>query len=179
MSSTRKTMHKYKSMLLMTSAHKHKYHSQSRLLSNRVYKHITMFNPRNRRRNLERDHLTQWMTTRSMCTGMISKSWLIVYVCSTLRTEKVTTLTTIRCNRSSKNFAKRSYYKLNRVSNEYETNRSSDIEKEYIIFLYLCITVESWKRNLMKREKKLAPRDVSSSRNCMFLREKIFRQGAS
>ncbi|KYN17533.1 hypothetical protein ALC57_10182 [Trachymyrmex cornetzi] len=36
---TEDDMHKYKSMLLMTSAHKHKHHSQGRLLSNRGYKY--------------------------------------------------------------------------------------------------------------------------------------------
>ena len=36
---TEDDMHKYKSMLLMTNAHKHKYHSQGRLLSNRGYKY--------------------------------------------------------------------------------------------------------------------------------------------
>ncbi|KYN11003.1 hypothetical protein ALC57_16855, partial [Trachymyrmex cornetzi] len=38
-------MHKYKSMLLMTSAHKHKYHSQGRLLSNRGYKYKYIIAP--------------------------------------------------------------------------------------------------------------------------------------
>ncbi|KYN30394.1 hypothetical protein ALC56_15323 [Trachymyrmex septentrionalis] len=35
---TEDDMHKYKSMLLVTNAHKHKYHSQGRLLSNKGYK---------------------------------------------------------------------------------------------------------------------------------------------
>ncbi|KYN09083.1 hypothetical protein ALC57_18807, partial [Trachymyrmex cornetzi] len=37
--------HKYKSMLLMTSAHKHKHHSQGRLLSNRGYKYKYIIAP--------------------------------------------------------------------------------------------------------------------------------------
>ncbi|KAG5324087.1 YMD3 protein, partial [Pseudoatta argentina] len=36
---TEDDMHKYKSMLLVTNAHKHKYHSQGHLLSNRGYKY--------------------------------------------------------------------------------------------------------------------------------------------
>ena len=36
---TEDDMHKYKCMLLVTNAHKHKYHSQGRLLSNRGYKY--------------------------------------------------------------------------------------------------------------------------------------------
>ena len=38
-------MHKYKSMLLVTNAHKHKYHSQGRLLSNRRYKYKQVIAP--------------------------------------------------------------------------------------------------------------------------------------
>ncbi|XP_011052512.1 PREDICTED: uncharacterized protein LOC105144948 [Acromyrmex echinatior] len=38
-------MHKYKSMLLVTNAHKHKYHSQGRLLSNRGYKYKHVIAP--------------------------------------------------------------------------------------------------------------------------------------
>ncbi|KYN40039.1 hypothetical protein ALC56_05566, partial [Trachymyrmex septentrionalis] len=37
---TEDDMHKYKSMLLATNAHKHKHHSQSRVLSNKGYKHV-------------------------------------------------------------------------------------------------------------------------------------------
>ncbi|EGI66694.1 hypothetical protein G5I_04759 [Acromyrmex echinatior] len=61
---TEDDMHKYKSMLLMMNAHKHKYHSQSRLLSNSGYKYKHVIAPvdvdtRNRRRNLEKDYLMQ------------------------------------------------------------------------------------------------------------------------
>ncbi|KYN21165.1 hypothetical protein ALC57_06466 [Trachymyrmex cornetzi] len=42
---TEDDMHKYKSMLLMTSAHKHKHHSQGRLLSNRGYKYKYIIAP--------------------------------------------------------------------------------------------------------------------------------------
>ncbi|KYN11487.1 hypothetical protein ALC57_16358 [Trachymyrmex cornetzi] len=42
---TEDDMHKYKSMLLMTSAHKHKHHSQGRLLSNRGYKYKHIIAP--------------------------------------------------------------------------------------------------------------------------------------
>ncbi|KYN21872.1 hypothetical protein ALC57_05766 [Trachymyrmex cornetzi] len=42
---TENDMHKYKSMLLMTNAHKHKHHSQGRLLSNRRYKYKYIIAP--------------------------------------------------------------------------------------------------------------------------------------
>ncbi|KYN41962.1 hypothetical protein ALC56_03613 [Trachymyrmex septentrionalis] len=42
---TENDMHKYKSMLLVTNAHKHKYHSQGRLLSNREYKYKHVIAP--------------------------------------------------------------------------------------------------------------------------------------
>ncbi|KYN09192.1 hypothetical protein ALC57_18705 [Trachymyrmex cornetzi] len=42
---TEDDMHKYKSMLLMTSAHKHKHHSQGRLLSNMGYKYKYIIAP--------------------------------------------------------------------------------------------------------------------------------------
>ncbi|KYN12104.1 hypothetical protein ALC57_15740 [Trachymyrmex cornetzi] len=42
---TEDDMHKYKSMLLVTNTHKHKHHSQGRLLSNRGYKYKHVIAP--------------------------------------------------------------------------------------------------------------------------------------
>ncbi|KYN23124.1 hypothetical protein ALC57_04465 [Trachymyrmex cornetzi] len=65
---TKDDMNKYKSMLLATNAHKHKHHSQGRLLNNRGYKYKHIIAPlmsmtpnriRNRIRYLKRDYLAQ------------------------------------------------------------------------------------------------------------------------
>ena len=109
---TEDDMHKYKSILLVTNAHKHKYHSQSRLLSNRGYKHVIaplMSVTHKKQKKKSGKGLPHAMTLNDnaiTCTGMILTSWWIVYDCSTLRTERATTLTTTRYCRSSRNFAK-------------------------------------------------------------------------
>jgi len=58
-------------------------------------------------------------------------------------------------------------------------------EKKYITFLCIIYIRHHEKKDLTKREK-LAPRVassprrlVASSKNCTFLREEIFREGAS
>ena len=111
---TEDDMNKYKSMLLATNAHKHKHHSQGRLLSNRGYKYkyviapLMSITPKKQKKKSGKG-LPHAMTLNDNAIDYVhwdDPNELVVYDCSTLRTERATTLTTTRCCRLSKNFAK-------------------------------------------------------------------------
>ena len=72
----------------------------------------------------------------------------------------------------------RSHYNLNCVCMKW-ISRVMSLKNKFSLFPKSCVSrIESWKRNSMKSEKKLAPRDVGSSRNCTLRREEIFRENA-